>query len=1079
MTAFVEVVFDNSDGRFLNQKDELVLRRTIGQKKDEYSLDRKSATKQDVQSMLEGAGFSRSNPYYIVPQGRVTALTNMKDPDRLNLLKEVAGTQVYEDRRQQSKRIMDDTHSKLEKIDDLLAFIRDRLRELEDEKEELKDFQQRDREKRCLEYTIYSRDHQNLQAKLDHYKEVQEQAEANTEQNTNAFAEGEEALLALEAQLAELQQRITVLELEKTQHQDERDTAVRDKTRIELDLDALREGHQAAQQAETRHKKEMRDVEKLIAQREKELASIMPTYDTNKAAELDANRKLTEADGQRQRLFAKQGRQAAYTSKAERDNWLSAQINDVNMALSKRKAVTLQTSEEITETESDISRLQSEIDDLRHRLDNRGTHTQEIAADLQKATDERDRLQDKRRELRRQEAKLSSNIDHVRREMQKAEQGLSQMMDRNTSQGIAAVRRIKQEHNIQGVYGTLAELFTAESEAYKTAIEVTAGNSLFHFVVDTDETAQQVLEIMQRKRAGRVTFVPLNRVKPRAANLPRANDARPLIEKLKYDARYEPAMRQVFGRTVLCPNLQIASQYARSHGIEAITADGDRADKKGALTGGFHDSRRSRMDAIKNLSKWRQEFEELDSSLTSVTQECDRLDQLVTKAISDVQKAEHRQRQANDGHGPLLVELRGKTTELQTKQDEVEAKKRTKDNVEAAVRQLGEQSSAYEAELASEFKHALTPAEDRELQSLSKTVQELRKSASDATAKTSELELQKTTIEVELRENLRMRLDQLKADESELGSSSQTGGQDSRRLAEQERALQRVEQLLAESIAHFDESVAKATQLQSEHDKLKRTFEEQQKAQIELSVTTRRDQKHIEKSAGKLAMYRVQEAEVATKIRNLGALPDAANQAEYKKMQYEVAIKRFHKVKEDLKKYGNVNKKAFEQYNQFTRQRESLETRREELITSQSSILDLIDTLDQRKDEAIERTFRQVSREFATIFERLVPAGRGSLKIQRRVDAPPADENDDDTGDEEERARQRRSGVDNYTGVSIQVSFNSKHDEQQKIQQLSGGQKSESLKLPFLFRDTDMYRSLRSRTRLCNPSIRPSPLLSL
>lgn len=40
-------------------------------KKDEYSLDRKSASKADVMNLLESAGFSKSNPYYIVPQGRV------------------------------------------------------------------------------------------------------------------------------------------------------------------------------------------------------------------------------------------------------------------------------------------------------------------------------------------------------------------------------------------------------------------------------------------------------------------------------------------------------------------------------------------------------------------------------------------------------------------------------------------------------------------------------------------------------------------------------------------------------------------------------------------------------------------------------------------------------------------------------------------------------------------------------------------------------------------------------------------------------------------------------------------------
>ncbi|KAH0303050.1 putative chromosome segregation protein SudA, partial [Aureobasidium melanogenum] len=150
MSAYVEVIFDNTDGRFPTGREELVLRRTIGQKKDEYSLDRKNATKADVMNLLESAGFSRSNPYYIVPQGRVTTLTNMKDGERLNLLKEVAGTQVYESRRTESLKIVTDTDNKRAKIDDLLAYIRERLGELEEEKEELRAYQEKDRERRCL-----------------------------------------------------------------------------------------------------------------------------------------------------------------------------------------------------------------------------------------------------------------------------------------------------------------------------------------------------------------------------------------------------------------------------------------------------------------------------------------------------------------------------------------------------------------------------------------------------------------------------------------------------------------------------------------------------------------------------------------------------------------------------------------------------------------------------------------------------------------------------------------------------------------------------------------------------------------
>ena len=95
--------------------------------------------------------------------------------------------------------------------------------------------------------------------------------------------------------------------------------------------------------------------------------------------------------------------------------------------------------------------------------------------------------------------------------------------------------------------------------------------------------------------------------------------------------------------------------------------------------------------------------------------------------------------------------------------------------------------------------------------------------------------------------------------------------------------------------------------------------------------------------------------------------------------------------------------------------------------------------------QAIERTFRGVSKAFASVFASLVPAGRGRLIIQRKTDRSAAAA----AGDEDSEDEQARRSVENYTGVGISVSFNSKHDEQQRIQQLSGGQKSEFGPTPF------------------------------
>ena len=102
---------------------------------------------------------------------QITALTNAKDHERLALLKEVAGTKVYENRRSESLRIMSETDSKRTKINELLDYIESRLTELEEEKEELKEFQDKDKERRCLEYALYQRELEEVGEALEEIEE--------------------------------------------------------------------------------------------------------------------------------------------------------------------------------------------------------------------------------------------------------------------------------------------------------------------------------------------------------------------------------------------------------------------------------------------------------------------------------------------------------------------------------------------------------------------------------------------------------------------------------------------------------------------------------------------------------------------------------------------------------------------------------------------------------------------------------------------------------------------------------------------------------------------------------------------
>lgn len=90
------------------------------------------------------------------------------------------------------------------------------------------------------------------------------------------------------------------------------------------------------------------------------------------------------------------------------------------------------------------------------------------------------------------------------------------------------------------------------------------------------------------------------------------------------------------------------------------------------------------------------------------------------------------------------------------------------------------------------------------------------------------------------------------------------------------------------------------------------------------------------------------------------------------------------KVNETLKKFGNVNKKAVDQFNSFNNQLGDLEKRCEELDSSGDAIKELIQNLDKRKNEAIQQTFKRVAKNFALVWESLVPAGFGRLEMLRK-----------------------------------------------------------------------------------------------
>ncbi|KAL4254273.1 SMC family protein [Abortiporus biennis] len=1033
LSAFVEIVFDNSDNRFPTGRDEVILRRTIGLKKDEYSLDKKSASKADVMNLLESAGFSKSNPYYIVPQGRITALTNAKDHERLALLKEVAGTKVYEQRRAESLRIMAETDAKRDKIGELLEYIDSRLTELEEEKEELKEFQEKDKERRCLEYAVYQRELEEVGEALEEIEEDRRGEVHNANVRREQFNDREKQVQNLEQSIARARNSLTTLKATRLGTQSELSELIRAQTELQCIVDDLRLASEREGGKREELEAELTHVQEQIVEKEAALEQLKPEWDALRAQEIEEKRTLEDARVKLDGLYSKRGRLDKFRTKAERDRYLQAEIASMTKYKQSQAAALESVKRELENTRNALEEVEGRIENVQEKGEDGRGRVKELAEQIVKLKDEHGEMTERRKELWREETKLKSLVDNESDELRGAERTLASMMDKDTGSGLRAVDQIAERQHMEGVYGPLYRLFEVTDDKYNTAVELTAGTSLFHVVVDTDETAAKLLNIMMQERTGRVTFVPLNRIHPKVPPAPNAQDAIPLIDKLRFEPRYLKALQQVFGKTWVCRDLTIAAAYVKSHGINTITLDGDKVDRKGALTGGFYDLRRSRIEAINQVANWKNKYTADEQRLREVTATIQQLEQEITRTMGKIHVLTNHQNQARSLRENLSSESAQLHQERERLVGRVEKLEGDVLDLENELSGLDQKLEGYRQEMRSPMANGLTNEEEDLIEELGRDIEQRQKALVELGKTKGELGSRKNLLDIELNESLRRRREELRSKiealgEAEVGDASSTEDLDAR-LRELRNLSASIDNLNKKS-HEMDVDIDKLSkQLQEE----RATLERVQSQQAEDSRGVSKQQKNTERYLAKKQMLLTRKDECNRNIRDLGVLPEEAFE-KYTNEKLDRLVKKLHTVNEGLKKFAHVNKKAFEQYNNFTKQRDQLLQRREDLDRSAESIEQLVEVLDQRKDEAIERTFKQVAKNFEEVFEKLVPAGRGRLIIQRRIDQ--------DEEDTEEVDETQQSTIDNYTGVSIKVSFNSKVDEGLRIQQLSGGQKS-------------------------------------
>ncbi|ESQ50091.1 hypothetical protein EUTSA_v10001887mg [Eutrema salsugineum] len=1026
-SAFVEIVFDNTDNRLLVDKEEIRLRRTIGLKKDEYFLDGKHITKNEVMNLLESAGFSRANPYYVVQQGKIASLTLMKDSERLDLLKEIGGTRVYEERRRESLKIMQDTGNKRKQIIQVVQYLDERLRELDEEKEELRKYQQLDKQRKSLEYTINDKELHDTRDKLEQVEVARTKASEESTKMYDRVEKAQDESRSLDESLKGLAKELQTLNKEKETLEARKTEAIKKKTKLELDENDFKERIAGNIQSKNDALEQLNMVEREMQDSLKELEAINPLYESQVDKEKQTTKRIMELEKKLSILYQKQGRATQFSNKAARDKWLRKEIEDLKRVLDSNLVQEQKLQDEIfrlntdlTERDAHIKKYEVEIGELESHISK--SHEQFIVKKR-----ERDEEQRKRKEKWGEESELSSEIEKLKTELERAKKNLDHATPGDVRRGLSSIKRICNEYRINGVFGPLVELVDCE-EKFFTAVEVTAGNSLFHVVVENDEISTKIIRQLNSRKGGRVTFIPLNRVKAPHVNYPQSSDAIPLLKRLKFDSKFAPAFGQVFGRTVVCRDLNVATRVAKSDGLDCITLEGDQVSRKGGMTGGFYDHRRSKLRFMNTVIQNTKSIDTKEKVLEDVRRQLQVIDQQITQLVTEQQRLE-----ADWTHSKVQVEQLKQEIANANKQKHaihkaLENKEKSLSDIRTQIDQLRSSMATKEAEMGTELVDHLTPEEREQLSRLNPEIKDLKEKLIAYKTDRIERETRKAELETNLSTNLKRRMNELQATISSIEDDSlpSSAGLKTQELDDAKLLVEEATNELESLCRTIDEKTKQVKKIKDEKAKLKALEDD-------CEMTVQDANKKLEELFSIRNSLLAKQEEYTKKIRGLGPLSSDAFDT-YRRKNIKELQKMLHRCSEQLQQFSHVNKKALDQYVNFTEQREELQKRQAELDAGDEKIKELITVLDQRKDESIERTFKGVARNFREVFSELVQGGHGHLVMMKKKDR---DHDDEDGG----READKEGRVEKYHGVTVKVSFTGQ-GETQSMKQLSGGQKT-------------------------------------
>ncbi len=990
--AYVAITLDNSDHQLAIDYNEVtVARRIYRSGESEYLLNGTPCRLKDVNELFYDTGIGKEG-YSIIGQGQIDKILSGKPEERRELFDEAAGIVKFKRRKLAAQKKLEDEQQNLVRVNDILSELEKQIGPLEKQSETAKIYLKKKEELKTLDVNMFLLENQRLQEQLKDAQEKYDIASEDLENTSKQYENIKEEYEKIEGQITLLDETI-----EKNRSALTDTSMLRGK--LEGEINVLKEQIHSARNNEE-HLKQRReavlneiaaknqDKEGILSDKgqiDEQVAEIEKKRDEAKAALTAVQSCIEELNNQieggKNAIIEALNARATIKSKLGRYDTMTEQVNIRKAELTSR---ILRMKSDEAQQEETLKALNDEFEKINEEI---RTLNDAVESKEEKLTLLRETLADKDKKLR--DTQVSYHQEKSRLE------ALSNLTERYEGYGGSVKKVMERKEQEKGIVGVVADIIKVDKK-YETAIETALGGNIQNIVTDDEETAKRMIGYLKQTKAGRATFLPLTSIThPQEFKNPESLKEKGVLgmadELVHVDEKYRNVAKAMLGRIVVVDQVDNAVRIARKfdYGIRMVTLEGELLVPGGAISGGAFKNN-------SNLLGRRREMEEMEASVKKYLKEVDTLLQEIedTKAernklrLSLEEDKASLQKKFIEQNTARLNVIKAKERKEEASESSLELKNEERE-IESQIQEIRLSKEEISRELQdSETLEKQTEGKIKECQVL---LDEKRSEESENLAGVNALE-----VEVEKmlqqqgfhQQNVDRINTELERSKSELSEIEEGLLGNTRNIEQKENNIRQIEETiqashtsqndtekqLQEDITKKEELSAKQKNFFKDREALSEKMAGLDKEVYRLNAQREKLQDMTESQIN----YMWDEYEIT--------LSDAAGMRNEELNDLPAMKRDISTLKDQIKKLGDVNVNAIEDYKNLMERYSFLKTQHDDLIEAEKTLEGIITELDTAMRKQFHEKFGEISREFDKVFKEMFGGGKGTLELMEDED---------------------------------------------------------------------------------------------